>query len=361
MTLTTPSPLQDAIDRLVASARRHGVSNGQNGPFRHHVMSNTGPDAERTRVPARGGARDRWISVTGEPGFVGETSSLWVGDMRLTYFASQGGWTMEFDPDPDYVAVLHALQGERTYAVDGVPVRVARPGDHVFVLNKSPLFQITSPGSSAGFTAFIPIPPDHHSALAQRLGVGAQLRPFLDNGFVISGPSPLWNIHLTYALNHALDLTDTDAKGEEAPQEMPKSGDLLSEHLYLMFCQELANRAEQRDADQQHVAVPLKLKVAENYIAANAASAPTVEAVAGTAGLSVHGLQTLFRKFRGTSPRAFIRERRLTGVRAALGKAVAGATVTEIAAAWGFQDFGNFTSAYRERFGELPSETLARG
>jgi len=68
-------------------------------------------------------------------------------------------------------------------------------------------------------------------------------------------------------------------------------------------------------------------------------------------------LQYAFEETLGVNPSAYIRAVRLHHVRRGLRGA---ASVTEAATRWGFWHFGNFSSEYREQFGELPSETFRR-
>lgn len=72
-------------------------------------------------------------------------------------------------------------------------------------------------------------------------------------------------------------------------------------------------------------------------------------------GVSVRSLQAAFAEVCGQSPSQFIREQRLLQCRQALRspewRAVAAA---DIARAWGFIDFPNFSRAYKARFGLSP-------
>jgi AraC family ethanolamine operon transcriptional activator len=62
----------------------------------------------------------------------------------------------------------------------------------------------------------------------------------------------------------------------------------------------------------------------------------------------------------GKSPARLLVELRLNAARRALQEPDDGATVTRIAAAYGFTHFGRFSESYLRQFGELPSATLAR-
>ncbi len=87
----------------------------------------------------------------------------------------------------------------------------------------------------------------------------------------------------------------------------------------------------------------------------------TVGDVAEAVGVSVRSLQEGFRRDLGTSPTAYLRERRLAAVRCALLAADPGArSVTDVAMAHGFAHLGRFSGEYRRAFGEPPSRTLAR-
>jgi len=56
----------------------------------------------------------------------------------------------------------------------------------------------------------------------------------------------------------------------------------------------------------------------------------------------------------------FARQVRLARARSLLQKPDEAASVTGIALRCGFSNLGHFASAYRTRFGELPSQTLQR-
>ena len=80
------------------------------------------------------------------------------------------------------------------------------------------------------------------------------------------------------------------------------------------------------------------------------------------AGVSTRALQTSFRRFRDTTPMAYLRLIRLELARAELAKAgQQGGSVATVANAFSFGHLGRFARDYYARFGELPSHTLQRG
>ncbi|OYO20563.1 hypothetical protein BI335_03280 [Enemella evansiae] len=103
---------------------------------------------------------------------------------------------------------------------------------------------------------------------------------------------------------------------------------------------------------------PRILRLAEESIELRFAEPLTVTDLARDAGVSVRRLQETFAQFHGTSPKAFLTDFRLDQARRAL---LAGqGTVTEVAQDCGFTHLSRFAASYRDRFGELPSETRAR-
>jgi AraC family ethanolamine operon transcriptional activator len=82
------------------------------------------------------------------------------------------------------------------------------------------------------------------------------------------------------------------------------------------------------------------------------------EALAHHIGVSVRTMRDAVQRHRGMSLHRYLRLRRLWLVRRRL---IAGAdSVKSAALAYGFWHLGDFGRAYREQFGEMPSETLAR-
>ena len=67
-----------------------------------------------------------------------------------------------------------------------------------------------------------------------------------------------------------------------------------------------------------------------------------------------------FRAVHDCSPQVYLRNQRLIRARKRLLLAREGATVKQIAAQFGFTEFGRFSVRYKTLFGESPSVTLAR-
>ncbi|WP_328461930.1 AraC family transcriptional regulator [Actinoplanes sp. NBC_00393] len=85
----------------------------------------------------------------------------------------------------------------------------------------------------------------------------------------------------------------------------------------------------------------------------------TVADLATIAGMSVRSLQEGFRRHVGCAPMTYLQQVRLTRARETLRRGdPARITVATVAHRWGFAHLGRFASAYRQRFGESPSETL---
>jgi len=106
---------------------------------------------------------------------------------------------------------------------------------------------------------------------------------------------------------------------------------------------------------------PTYVKRVEEYIGENADQPLTVSELAAFAGVGSSALFAGFREFRNTSPMAYLKSVRLQRVHEDLNRASASRdTVTKIAMRWGFVHLGHFTAGYKRKFGESPSETLAR-
>lgn len=86
----------------------------------------------------------------------------------------------------------------------------------------------------------------------------------------------------------------------------------------------------------------------------------TIADLANDAGVSVRALQLAFIAQRGKSPKSVLSDIRLTQARAMLIGAGKDETVTNVAWACGISHLARFAGAYRERFGEKPSETLLK-
>ena len=86
----------------------------------------------------------------------------------------------------------------------------------------------------------------------------------------------------------------------------------------------------------------------------------TVSELAAIAGVSGRTLQRQFQAFLGKTPVAVLRDVRLECARRALLRGSPRTTITDVALRCGFLHLGRFSIAYREAYGEQPSQTLKR-
>jgi AraC-like DNA-binding protein len=105
-------------------------------------------------------------------------------------------------------------------------------------------------------------------------------------------------------------------------------------------------------------AAPRQVRLAEAYIEAHWDQPISVELLATLTGVSSRSIFDGFRKSRGYSPMAFVKQVRLRHARKILLAPEARTTVAKVAFTCGFGNLGNFAKDYRDAFGELPSHTL---
>jgi AraC family transcriptional regulator, ethanolamine operon transcriptional activator len=103
------------------------------------------------------------------------------------------------------------------------------------------------------------------------------------------------------------------------------------------------------------------VRIAEAHALAQLGEHVSVSDLCRVAGASERSLQYAFREVMGMTPVAYLTRLRLHRVREGLLAGTHGSTtVTTEALNWGFWHFGEFSRAYKDCFGELPSDTLRR-
>lgn len=99
---------------------------------------------------------------------------------------------------------------------------------------------------------------------------------------------------------------------------------------------------------------------AYRYLQDRADAAPSIREMCAASGASYATLERAFHETYGLTPKAMMKAMRLSGARRALLHPGPTTTVTAVALRWGFIEFGRFSVQYRQRYGEVPSETLRR-
>ncbi|WP_340672718.1 helix-turn-helix transcriptional regulator [Bradyrhizobium ottawaense] len=141
-------------------------------------------------------------------------------------------------------------------------------------------------------------------------------------------------------------------------KSMALLGEAILRLVLLGFAHGFSNRLHHPPAD----ATPKQIREAIDFMHAEMHQPLTLSEVAGAVGVSVRSLQYGFRRYRGATPLAFLREMRLEAVQAELSSPVNALSIKDVALKWGFTHMGHFAARYRAAYGEAPSETarLAR-
>ncbi|OAP36679.1 AraC family transcriptional regulator [Sinorhizobium glycinis] len=131
----------------------------------------------------------------------------------------------------------------------------------------------------------------------------------------------------------------------------------LSEALMQMILETLPHRFSEK-MRRAASPVPRHVKKAIEFMTANLSKPMTLVEVAVACGVSSRTLQQGFRQFKNTTPMNYLQHLRLEAFREELVEARPGQSVAEVALSWGFTHMGRLATDYRNRFGELPSQTL---
>ena len=106
---------------------------------------------------------------------------------------------------------------------------------------------------------------------------------------------------------------------------------------------------------------PAYIRKVKNYIIERAHTDICAEDFQAIAGVSKSKLYQEFQQYYGTSPMLYLRQYRLQQVYKVLSAGQQpNVSISKLAYDWGFNHLSRFSQAYREEFGESPSETKAR-
>ena len=115
------------------------------------------------------------------------------------------------------------------------------------------------------------------------------------------------------------------------------------------------------DTDKKGRSYSQIVRTCEDYTLNLDGRRPYMSELCAAANVSERTVQKAFQDIMGMSPTTYLHRLRLHRARDDLRQAKNGSvTVTDVALNWGFWHFGEFSRAYRNCFGEVPSSTLKR-
>jgi AraC-like DNA-binding protein len=153
--------------------------------------------------------------------------------------------------------------------------------------------------------------------------------------------------------------TDQPAVFNEMKQERAAAQVELLEHLLATLGG--ADDFEPTRIDRTRQTQSRIVKIAEEYALSKVGEPLYVTDLCKATGTSERALEYAFKEVMGLAPVTYLIRLRLHRVRQALSAATAeSTTVSAEALDWGFWHFGEFSRAYKDCFGELPSDTLRR-
>jgi transcriptional regulator GlxA family with amidase domain len=163
-------------------------------------------------------------------------------------------------------------------------------------------------------------------------------------------------------LTHYVRMLCDDLSNESSHLEHPLVCDRIASALISTLLVSMPhNRGRDLETTATSIA-PFFVRRVEHFIEENARCAISLADLAGVAGVSMRALQLGFRRFRNTTPTAYLRALRLELARSELARAGReGGSVASVATVCGFGHIGRFAGDYQTRFGESPSQTLRRG
>jgi len=192
---------------------------------------------------------------------------------------------------------------------------------------------------------------DMEAALERRIGMPVRAPLTFD-----STPRPTSGAVGTLA--KMIELLGADLEREGAFFVGPTAADAKQMLLDLMLSA-LPHNYSHLLSDTSTVLRPRHVRHAAAFIHDHYSDVIGLDDLVRAGGVSKRSLHAGFRKYYGVPPMAYVRNVRLDMARLRLKQFGSGdISVTEIALACGFTHLSKFAAAYKDRFGELPSDTL---
>ncbi len=143
----------------------------------------------------------------------------------------------------------------------------------------------------------------------------------------------------------------------EAERSMPL---IQEQYCRIIAGKLLSSMSNNVQLEPLSVSCPSFSRIAD-YIEQHLKQDISVEQLAQLAHMSQRSLYQLFERHAGTTPKSYIRQKKLERIHSRLCDPTAAVrNVTEIALDYGFLHLGRFSESYKSAFGELPSDTLRR-
>jgi AraC-like DNA-binding protein len=249
--------------------------------------------------------------------------------------------------------LAHVAFGPRTQGtVNGLPVR---PG----------LMLSAAPGAEAAFVAeagyesmsFVFIEQDLREHLAARQ---RDAGPFIPRGIE---PRQVDPGRVRQLFDWGRRLVDIAARRPALFNDGERERAAAQAELLEAFLATLddAEAFEPTRDDRTRQAHSLVVKKVEEFVLAHTDDHVSLSDICRAAAVSERALQYAFKEIMGLTPLAYLARVRLHRVREALLAGTHGTTTVSVEALkWGFWHFGEFSRAYKNCFGELPSDTLRR-
>jgi len=314
----------------------HRVAAGRGTDEARHALSEVFLPVEFPSTPASGNVEMTLNALTvGRVtcGFMRFTHEVWIETAEAENY--------HLNVPVDGCAVMRAGMGPEVHA-DARTAGVFTPGKPVRL------------DCSAGFAQLsVMIPGDElHLELARLLGHETGRPLEYTSEFDLTGPGGRMMVQ-------ALAMIDGASEMDAGPLTHPLARLRLEQSIIqsLLFAQPHNHSAALRIPAAAPGVRPVSRAV--ELLRADPARPWTIAGLAAEVAVSARSLQQGFRRSLDTTPMAYLRTIRLARVREDLTRAAPGTdSVTDAATRWGFLHLGRFAAAYRDAFGEHPSETL---
>lgn len=283
-----------------------------------------------------------------------DTSLSKVRIRQLQLFMLQYGAEVEIRPRPfdDFVLVHLSLSGVAEMVSDGVPLRLPA-GAAALIAPRRNLHMHWEQGARQ---LILKVPCQLLRAWAPQLLVGDTTfaHPLLPLSAV---QGQQWHFLMQSLLHVSQQAVESTAHARWVDHMESNVA------LFLAACAQggvVASTAA--PAGDEHVMGSVtggdvrRLDKLDAYMRGRLCAPLALDDLARAAGVSVRGLNMLCQRHHGESPMTLLRNMRLDAVRTRL-RERPGHCVTDAALEFGFGHLGRFSSYYRERFGELPSQT----